>query len=210
MRQRILIGMTDNIQAIFWDLGGVIVRTEDRSKRESWEKRFDMQPRELDRLIFAGEMGRRAALGQASADEVWDWTRDQLALDVEEGRQLQEDFWQGDDVDLSLVGYIRGLKSTYQTGLISNAWLELRELIEDHWQIDDAFDDLVISAEVGLAKPDPRIYELALERLHVPADRAVFVDDFEANAAAAAALGMHAIRFKDPVQARAELDRLLV
>ncbi len=197
------------IEAVFWDLGGVIVRTEDRTKRERWEQRLGMEPRQLDRLIFGGEMGHKAALGEVHAQEVWEWVRQELDLSQEEGQQLTRDFWQGDDLDLELIGYIRGLRAQFQTGLISNAWLELRELLVRHWRIDDAFNDLVISAEVGLAKPDPAIYQLALDRLEVRADRAVFVDDFENNISAAAEIGMHAVLFRSRIQAIAEVDRLI-
>ena len=197
------------IQAIFWDLGGVIVRTEDRTRREHWEQRLGMEPRQLDRFIFAGEMGHKAALGEVNAEQVWEWVRQELDLSREEGQQLTRDFWQDDDLDQKLVGYIRELRPQFRTGLISNAWLELRELLVHHFHIDDAFDDLVISAEVGLAKPDPAIYELALERLKVPADCAVFVDDFESNIAAARELGIHAILFRSRVQAIAEVDQLV-
>lgn len=197
------------IEAVFWDLGGVIVRTEDRTKRERWEQRLGMEPRQLDRFIFGGEMGHKAALGEIHAEEVWEWARQELGLSQDEGTQLTRDFWQGDDLDQELVGYIRGLRAQFQTGLISNAWLELREQLVRHWRIDDAFNDLVISAEVGLAKPDPAIYRLALDRLEVRADRAVFVDDFENNISAAAEIGMHAVLFRSRIQAIAEVDRLI-
>lgn len=197
------------IDAIFWDLGGVIVRTEDRTRRERWEQRLGLEPRQLDRFIFAGEMGRKAAIGEVSAEEVWEWARRELDLSRDEGEQLTRDFWRGDDLDQELVGYIRGLRPQFQVGLISNAWLELRELLVHHLHIDDAFDDLVISAEVGLAKPDLAIYRLALERLKVRAERAIFIDDFERNIAAARELGMHAVLFRSRVQAIADVDRLL-
>ena len=196
-----------DIKVVFWDLGGVLVRTEDRSKRERWEHRLGMEPRQLDRLIFGGDAGRKASVGEYSVDEVWEWVRQELDLSQEEGQQLARDFWQGDDLDSELVAYIRGLRVKFQTGLISNAWLELRGMLENHWNIDDAFDDLVISAEVGLAKPDPAIYRLALERLNVEADRAVFVDDFIQNIAAAAEIGMHAVHFTNPDQAMADVNQ---
>jgi putative hydrolase of the HAD superfamily len=197
------------IKAVFWDLGGVLVRTEDRSKRERWEQRLGMEPRQLERLIFGGDAGRKAALGEISVEQVWESVRQELDLGQDEKQQLARDFWQGDDLDLELVAFIRGLRAQFLTGLISNAWLELRELLESHWHIDDAFDDLVISAEVGLAKPDPAIYRLALERLEVEADRAVFVDDFKHNIVAAVDIGMHTVHFTDPNQAIADVNQLI-
>ena len=79
----------------------------------------------------------------------------------------------------------------------------------NEWQIADVFDELIISAEVGVAKPDAGIYELTLERLNVAPSEAVFVDDFPRNIAGAQAVGMKAIHFRDSNQVRAELDRLL-
>jgi putative hydrolase of the HAD superfamily len=68
---------------------------------------------------------------------------------------------------------------------------------------------LIISAEVGLRKPDPRIFQLALERLKAAPAEAVFIDDFGINLQAARAAGLHAIKFIDPLQVRAELQRVL-
>lgn len=198
-----------HIQAVFWDLGGVIVRTEDRSGRAAWEARLGLPPGELDQIVFAGEMGRTAAVGQAGADDVWIWVAARLGLDPEQRVNLRKDFWRGEVLDLELVGYIRGLRSNYRTGLISNAWPEIRHDIENEWRIADAFDKLIISAEVGLAKPDPRIYRLALEGLGVEASQAIFVDDFIENLEAASALGMHSVHFKNRAQAQQQVETLL-
>ena len=129
-----------SIEAVFWDLGGVIVRTEDRSKRERWERQLGLGPRELDRIIFGGELGRQAALGKATNKDVWAWVGGHFELDESQSAQLERDFWQGDDLDSDLVGYIRKLRNRVKTGLISNAWLDLRGMIEGEWSIADAFD----------------------------------------------------------------------
>ncbi len=76
------------------------------------------------------------------------------------------------------------------TAVLSNSWgvdAYPTELMAEH------FDDVVISAEVGLRKPDPAIFRLAAERLAVPASGCVFVDDLDLNVAAARELGMTAI-----------------
>jgi putative hydrolase of the HAD superfamily len=136
---------------------------------------------------------------------VWE----QLDLDPEEGQALMHDFWRGDRLDDALIEYIRGLKSAYQVGLITNAWPEVRRQIERQWRIDDAFHEMVISAEVGMAKPDPRIYQLMIEKLGVEANASIFIDDFEENVAAAIALGMHGIRFDHREQTIQAINRLL-
>lgn len=73
---------------------------------------------------------------------------------------------------------------------------------------DELFETVVDSSRVGCRKPDPRIYEIALARLGLPAQACAFVDDIEHNCTAAAALGLHAVWFRDTEQAIAELDQL--
>lgn len=67
------------------------------------------------------------------------------------------------------------------------------------------FEDIVVSGTEGAAKPDRRIYEIAIERAGLPADRLVFVDDRQPNVDGAAALGMDAILFTDAPRLRSEL-----
>jgi 2-haloacid dehalogenase len=70
------------------------------------------------------------------------------------------------------------------------------------------FDGIVVSGDEGVIKPDPRIFRILLERYGVAAGDAVFIDDVQANAAAAAALGIHGIHFRSPALLRAELAML--
>lgn len=98
----------------------------------------------------------------------------------------------------------RGLR----TALLTN---NIREW-EPHWRakipaIDEIFELIVDSAFVGIRKPDPRIYELTLERLgEVRAEECVFVDDVDVNCEAAAALGMRAVHYVEPGQAVREVE----
>lgn len=198
-----------NIRAIFWDIGGVIVRTHDWSGRNRWEKLIGLQPHELEHIVFRGEMGKRAAVGQASADDVWTWVLNQLGLPESDRRSLQRDFFDGDKVDEELVAFIRSLRPAYLTGVISNAWPEVRHWLENEWRIADAFDHIVISAEVGMTKPDPRIFHLALDGLEATPNESVFIDDFDENVKVAREIGMYAILFRDPEQTIEELRESL-
>lgn len=190
-------------------MGGVIVRTEDRTGRAAWEQRLGLEAGELEGQVFEGKASRRASVGDAAAQDVWQEIAARHTLSDEQRQQLERDFWSGDVVDEDLIEVIRGLRPRYRTALLSNAWPDLRQQIEDNWGFADAFDEIVISAEVGVAKPDPEIYHLTLERLGTAPERAVFVDDFKENIQAAAELGMHAIRFHAPQQVLRELFRLL-
>ena len=197
------------IKAVIWDLGGVIVRTMDTSFREEWEDRLNLQPGELHDIVFDGPAGRLASIGQVGPDEVWDSIAARFDLSQDECENLQEDFWGGDRVDKHLVSFIDQIRQGYKSGLISNAWLSLRNHIEVEWKIDHLFDDVLISAEVGITKPDPAIYERSLANLDVTPENALFVDDFKVNLHAAESLGMKTVWFQSTSQTIEAVESLL-
>lgn len=197
------------IQAIIWDLGGVIARTEDPTPRQKLASRLNTTPKELIRLFFFSQSALQATLGQITSRQHQEAVRSALGLSNEEFLPIWREFWAGDEVDKELVDFIRNLRPRYKTALLSNAWDNLREVLSKHWRIDDAFDEMVISSEVGIAKPDPRIYQLMLDKLRLSPDQTVFIDDFPENIEAAQTLGMQAILFHSREQAIADLRKRL-
>lgn len=106
-------------------------------------------------------------------------------------------------VMLDLVREIRG--NGLRTALLSNSWGN-----NYPWEdLDGLFEFAVISGEVAMRKPDPRIYHLMLERLGLAARDAVFVDDGAPNIEAAQQLGMRTVLHTDPADTRAQLTELL-
>jgi putative hydrolase of the HAD superfamily len=148
-------------------------------------------------------------LGKLPVEQHWAWVCQTLQLPVEDAPQLEREFFAGDSVDYRLVEYIRSLKPRYTTALLSNAWSGLREKLEEEYGILDAFDQTIISSEIGMAKPDPRIFALTLEKIKVTPSQAVFVDDFPENTGAAAAAGLHAVQFFNTDQVIPEIEALL-
>ena len=196
------------IKAVFFDLGGVIVRTEYQSPRQHLAERLGMEYEDLEKLVFAGPSGQRASIGDISAEEHWAEVTRRLRRPDSETESIREEFFAGDVIDREIVSFLRTLRLHYHVGLISNAWPDLRDYIVKQ-KFDDAFDHMVISAEVGVMKPDAKIYQIALEQTGVSPDEAVFVDDFIENIDGCEALGMHGIHFRDPGQALEELKQLL-
>jgi putative hydrolase of the HAD superfamily len=98
-----------------------------------------------------------------------------------------------------------------RTALLTNNVAEFRDFWRPLLPLDDLFDVVIDSSEVGMRKPDPRIFALVLEHLGgVAADRTVFLDDYEGNVVAARALGWQGIVVdSDPGPALLELDRVL-
>jgi len=112
------------------------------------------------------------------------------------------------DAMLQRTRALRG--AGYRTGLVTNNIEAFREGWRGLIPVDELFDSIIDSSEVGMRKPDPAIYHLALERVDVRAERAVFVDDYPGNIHAAERLGMLGILVEDdPSEALASLDRLL-
>ncbi|MGH2523791.1 MAG: hypothetical protein ACRDH2_14900, partial [Anaerolineales bacterium] len=87
------------IQAVLFDIGGVILRTEDLSPRRRWEARFGLPDWGLAEVVFNNPVSMRATLGQASLEGIWDEVARQLALSPAEAAELREDFWKGDAYD---------------------------------------------------------------------------------------------------------------
>lgn len=198
-----------DIKAIVFDMGGVIFRTEDRSPRQALAARFGMSYTEMSDLVFSSPSGVKAALGLITAREHWSQVCKTLNLGEDHIGELWSGFFAGDRLDLELIKYILELHRSYKTALLSNAWDDLRSIIENEWQIAAAFDEMVISAEVGLIKPDPRIYQLAISRLGVKPQEAVFIDDTTENVASALRFGLHGLRFTNFEQLKADLAKIL-
>ncbi len=94
------------------------------------------------------------------------------------------------------LALIRELRPSHKLGLLSNADVSLRAHLRSDLGIHDLFDDIVCSAEVGVAKPDPAVYRLAARRLGLEPADCVFVDDLDANVGAARQVGMQGILFR--------------
>ncbi len=200
---------TPQIAAVIWDLGGVILKTEDTSHREKWEKRFDLEPWGLEKLVFGNPISQSASKGNASIEDIWDYVQSKLGMEDEEMDAFRKDFFAGDEVDLELMAFIRQIKTKFKSGMITNAWPGMRHFIEQEWDIADAFEDIVVSAEIHLVKPDPEIYELALDQLKVPAQEAVFIDDFIENIEGAENVGMTGIHFRSTAEVMEKLRAML-
>lgn len=100
----------------------------------------------------------------------------------------------GSGVRTEVVDFCRDVRARgFRTGLLTNNAREFEEFWVPLLPLDELFDDVVDSSAVGLRKPDPRIYELSLERLGVAATSAVFVDDAPGNVLGAQAVGMRAV-----------------
>ena len=196
------------IQAVFFDFGGVIQRTEYQAPRQYLAQRFGMEYDDIDNIVFNSPTAKQATVGEIPVQKHWEAVAKRLKVSKEQIAGVENEFFAGDVIDHSIVEYLYSLRPRFKTGLISNAWSDMRDYLVRK-KLDEVFDTLTISAEVGVAKPEAKIYHLALEQAQVQPEAAVFVDDVLANIEACEALGMKGILFKDPQEAMEQLKKLL-
>jgi epoxide hydrolase-like predicted phosphatase len=109
-----------------------------------------------------------------------------------------------------LIEYMRSLRERgYRLAICTNNVKEWEVRWRSMLPVDEIFDVVVDSAFVGTRKPEPRIYEITLERLGVVPSAALMVDDIELNCDAARKLGIHAVQFRSNEQAIAEIEAAL-
>jgi putative hydrolase of the HAD superfamily len=164
---------------------------------ETIGRRFRTDPA-CRELLIAFETGK--------LEEVEFERRFAAILGVEEA-DLIDRLLAGSGPDLEMLAAVRAARAAgVRTGLISNSWGTRRY---DRELLDELFDGIVISGEVGMRKPAPDIYTLGAERLGLAPAACVFVDDLPFNLTPAAELGMATVHHRNAEETVAELERLL-
>lgn len=208
--RQMIIGLNMTIRALIFDIGGVLLRTLDWSKRYEWERKLNLPHNSLESLVHGTTLNTQFERGEVAFDAFWDAVGRRLGVPAEMVTQFREDFYAGDALNQELLAHIRQWRRNgFKIGIISNAPPSLRMTLQHRLRIVDDFDHIVISAEVGVRKPHARIYEIALEELDVVSNEAVFVDDLLENIEGAQAVGLHSVHFTDTAPAVAAIEALL-
>jgi putative hydrolase of the HAD superfamily len=148
---------------------------------------------------------RRLEKGELSAEEFSDQFAPLLGVD---SGNLVERLFGGIGPDEAMLGAVRRSRAAgIKTGLISNSWGD--GLAYDPALLDELFDAVVISGEVGMHKPEPEIFHLGAQRIGVAPEECVFVDDLRENCAGAEAVGMKAILHRGAEGTLPQLEELL-
>jgi putative hydrolase of the HAD superfamily len=111
--------------------------------------------------------------------------------------------------DQQLLGYIKQLRATYKIGVLSNVGKDGLLRYFSQAELDEYFDAVVVSGEIGYAKPEPRAYEITAEHLGARMDECIFIDDREQYVEAARAVGMQAMLYTSFTKFQKELEALL-
>jgi putative hydrolase of the HAD superfamily len=165
------------------------------AEREGSNPLFELETGRMTESAFMGALSKQLSAATGS----------QVELDG-----FGERYFQELKPNELMIDYMRELRGRgYKLAICTN---NIREW-EAHWRamlpVDEIFDVVVDSAFVGSRKPEPRIYEITLERLGAVPETTLFIDDVEINCEGARKLGIAAIRFRSAEQAIGEIEATL-
>jgi epoxide hydrolase-like predicted phosphatase len=201
-----MVGMT--IEAIIFDIGGVLEITPDLGVTRNWESRLGLGSGELDDRMH--DVWRGGSIGTISEEAVRQAAQERLGLDDEEREAFIADIWREylGTANTELIEYARRLRPRYRTGILSNSFVGAREREQAAYGFEDLVDEIVYSHESGMSKPDLRIYALACARLKTEPARTVFLDDSQPCVDGAIKAGLHAVLYQDNKQAISDIDQI--
>ena len=194
------------IQAVVFDVGGVLEITPDLGVTPKWEQRLQLVAGELDKRLH--DVWRGGSIGTISEQDVHRSISEIMGMSTAQVDAFMQDIWQEylGTLNTELVEYFRSLRPKYQTAFLCNSFVGAREKEQERYHFDELCDFIIYSHEVGMSKPDPRIYAITCERLGRQPAEVIFLDDREPNIEAARQFGMHGILFKNNAQAIADIQ----
>jgi len=197
------------IQAVVFDIGGILEITPDLGWGPAWESRLGLAPGELGQRM--ADVWRGGSIGTVTEAEVHQAARDRLGLDERQLGEFMPDLWRDylGTANTELIEYARRLRPRYRTGILSNSFVGAREREQAAYGFEDLVDELVYSHECGMSKPDPGTYALVCSRLGVEPAETVFLDDHGPNIEGARRAGLHAVLYSGNAQAIGEIEGLL-
>jgi putative hydrolase of the HAD superfamily len=196
------------IKAIFWDVGGVLLTNAwDRSQREAALEHFQLDEREfssrhemLVSLFERGKIGLKEYLDRTVFYQTRPFSREQF-------KEYMFSLSKPKDEVLAVAKRLAG-SGRFLMGTINNESRELNIYRIEEFGLREIFTMFISSCFVGLRKPEPDIYRLALEITQKASGECCFIDDRPLNLEAAGKLGMRTIEMDDVDQLRTDLGKL--
>jgi 2-haloacid dehalogenase len=197
------------MDAVLFDLGGFLI---DWNPRYLYRNHFAEDETAMEHFlthVCASDWNHEIDAGKRFADAVAE--RQVLFPDHAELIALWHSGWEtmlGEAIDGTLAILAELRARGVRLYALTNWSFETFPVARRRFEFLQWFEDIVISGEVKLAKPDPRIFELAQSRCQLVPESTVYIDDAARNVEAARKLGFHALHFRDPAQLRGELASL--
>lgn len=183
------------IRALIFDCFGVLYQGSLEYLMELCPEDRRQELRDLSRAFDYGYMSENEYLERLS--EVLKIEKADIAKTMEERHVKNKE----------MLAEVRRLKAGYKTALLSNIGARVLPRLFSDKELEELFDVVVLSSDEGFAKPDVAIFRITAERLGVPVDECVMIDDSRTNCAGAVAAGMQDLFYENRRQCLEELKR---
>lgn len=197
------------IRTVLWDIGGVLLTNGwDHCERDQLFREFG-----IDKNAYESRHPEANDAWEKGQITVWEYLDRVLFYEPRTftpeqflARMKDQSQW----LSNTAIDVLRDLARSGRValGMLNNEARELNDYRIEQFGLRELFQAFLSSCYIGMRKPDPRMFRLALDVFQTAPEETVFVDDRKGNADAAAALGIHAVTYQGPDQLRQELDRL--
>lgn len=192
---------------ILFDLGGVLFTSGMNVFVNSVSKRYGIEEKTIRELVDYGKLGSLYREGKITRDEFWKKVISKLDL-KETADELEKEWIDGYKLIEGTRNIIIRLSKSFKVMFLSDNVKEREEVLEKKYAFKSLFTGGVFSHEVGVRKPDPRVYKIALEKAGIKADQTVFIDDKESCLIPAREMGITSILFTSPEELENSLKKL--
>jgi len=175
-------------RAILIDIGGVLVPDYLTAAADTWGNRLGIAAHAFISALFA-DNDDHILIGRTSEAAWWRIVADRLGVGDDLAAEIRRDLAERQRWNTDLLTGLRRLDHRATTAIVSNAWPDIRTAITNAG-LQDLTDAIILSCEVGYAKPDRRIYTIALNHIDADPAHTLFIDDTPGHVAAAQSLGM--------------------
>ncbi|MBW6467093.1 MAG: HAD family phosphatase [Brevefilum sp.] len=193
------------IKTIFFDFGGVIIKPPNYKWIKRWKKHLGISdhPEIMEMLENSNgsQLVQDVCLGKIPEDHLWAVMTDKWRINPAVLSQVRRKLLSKRQLNQHILAFMTEVAADFDTAILSNAGDQSRQLMEGTYQLHQIVDEIIISAEEGVIKPDPRIFEIAMARMNAAPETSLLLDDSQENVAAAQAFGMRAVQFIDTQQA---------
>lgn len=194
------------IKAVIFDFGGVLTVEHDVEFFKEFSNKLKIS---YDIFMEAfRKFSRDYFKNRLTKEQFWENIQKELGIEYPENpMDLLQEKYRKEIPKPGMVDLIKKLKQRYVVALLSNVDPDMLNFNKEN-KVYDIFSTVVLSSEVGHVKPEKEIYEILLEKIKIPANQCVFVDDRERNLSPAKELEMHTILFKNIDQLKNDLKTL--
>lgn len=199
---------------VVFDIGGVLEHIDDPGLtfEPKWRDRLGLSAAEFTAAMNSVDPGRLTRTGEMNEAQYRERCAAALGLSDGQVQEFMADTWDlyCGELNVELHAYAASLRPRFRTAILSNSADGARREEQARFDFEHDFDPIIYSHEVGLAKPDPAIFELTWTRIGVAPEEMIFIDNVPGHVDAASKLGIHAILHRSTPATIAAISSLLL